>query len=214
VTHLAELNRKHHPSISEAERNRCADEFMSNPSKMEAALAQDEKNQYAAICDQYRVYCLAEKPDSPLMWAHYGCSHTGICLEFDARRAPFTEAFPPLTGGLLKVEYRTTYPAYDIVGSGYPALFTKSEDWAYEAEWRLIAEELGFARSFWTLKTKNDFLKLSPGVLKSITMGCLTDESSRQRIERLVSTHAPGVLVRQATLAPDRYELTISPPFR
>jgi CubicO group peptidase (beta-lactamase class C family) len=36
----------------------------------------------------------------------------------------------------------------------------------------------------------------------------------RQRIESLVSTHAPGVLVRQATLAPHRYELTIIPPFR
>jgi len=114
---------------------------------------------------------------------------------------------------LVKLEYRTTYPAYDIVRSGYQALFTKSGDWSYEAEWRLIAEERGFAQSPWTLKTDNDFLGLPSGVLKSVTIGCLADASSRQRIERLVSINAPGVLVRQASLAPDRYELTITPPF-
>jgi len=200
--------------MSEAERTLRAHEFMSNPTKLAAALAENEKDHYAAISDQYRVYCLTERPDSPLMWAHYASSHTGICLEFDTRKAPFTEAFPPFTGGLLKVKYRSTYPAYDIVSGGYPALFTKSEDWSYEAEWRLIAEERRFARSFWTLKTNNDFLTLAPGVLTSVTIGCLADEPSRQRIEDIVISNAPGVLVRQATLAPDRYELRINPPFR
>src|SRR6516164_10419885 len=108
----------------------------------------------------------------------------------------------------------TVEDPYDIVSGGYPALFTKSEDWSYEAEWRLIAEERRFARSFWTLKTNNDFLTLAPGVLTSVTIGCLADEPSRQRIEDIVFSNAPGVLVRQATLAPDRYELRINPPFR
>jgi hypothetical protein len=135
-------------------------------------------------------------------------------LNLISRRAPFTEAFPPFTGGLHKVEYRATYPDYDFVGGGYPALFTKSDVWSYEAEWRLIVEERGFARSAWTVKTDNDFLTLHSGVLKSVTIGCLADESSRQRIEHFVSTNAPGVVVRQATLMPDRYELRINPPFR
>jgi hypothetical protein len=64
------------------------------------------------------------------------------------------------------------------------------------------------------LKTFNDFLTLPSGVLKSVTIGCLADEWSRQRIEHLVSTNAPGVVVRHATLMPDRYELKINPPFR
>jgi hypothetical protein len=179
-----------------------------------APLRQNEKELYAAICNQYRVYCLTEEPASPRMWAHYAASHTGICLEFDSRSAPFTEVLAPLTGGLCKVEYRTTYPAYDMVGGGFHALFTKSEDWSYEAEWRLIAEERGFARSPSTLKTDNEFLMLPSGVLKSVTIGCLTDVSSRQRIEHLVSTNAPGVLVRHAALMPDRYELRINPPIR
>src|ERR1700746_3958147 len=70
IAHLAELHRKHHPSISEAERKRRAD-FLSHPSELEAAVAANEKDHYAAICNQYRVYCLTEKPESALMWAHY-----------------------------------------------------------------------------------------------------------------------------------------------
>ena len=155
---------------------------------------------------QYRVYCLTEKPDSPLMWAHYADCHTGICVEFDARSEPFIT-------NASKVEYRTTYPARDI-GTIDPAPFiTKSQDWSYEAEWRLIAEERAFARSPLTIKTDNDFLTLPAGVVKSVTIGCLADESSRREIERLVRANATSVVVRQATLAPDRYELIFSPSF-
>ena len=49
--------------------------------------------------------------------------------------------------------YLSAYPAYDIVDGGCDALFTKSVDWSYEAEWRLIAEERAFAQSSLTEKT-------------------------------------------------------------
>jgi hypothetical protein len=85
--------------------------------------------------------------------------------------------------------------------------------WAYEAEWRLIAEERAAATSPLSLKTNNDFLTLPSGVLKSVTIGALAHETSRRLIHDLIKSHAIGVLVRQATVAPDRYELTINPPF-
>jgi hypothetical protein len=203
--YLTEIHRKHDPGVSEAQRQRRVAEFMVNPSKLQAAFVQMEKDMYAALCRQYRIYCLTENPASPLMWGHYAASHTGVCLEFDARRDPFP--------AVEKVEYRTTYPARDLPTIGYEPLITKSMHWAYEAEWRLIAEERAAARSPLSLKTNNDFLTLSSGVLKSVTIGALADEASRRLIQDLVASHATGVLVRQAIVAPDRYELTISPPF-
>jgi hypothetical protein len=89
----------------------------------------------------------------------------------------------------------------------------KSQDWSYKAEWRLLAGERGDAQSTLTIKTDNDFLTLPSGVLKSVTIGSLADEPSRRRIKQLVETHGTDVLVRQATLASDRYEIRISPPF-
>jgi hypothetical protein len=86
-------------------------------------------------------------------------------------------------------------------------------DWSYEAEWRLIAEERAAARSPLTTKTNNDFLTLPRGALKSVIIGALADETSRRHIEDLVRANATDVLVRQATIAPDRYGLNINPPF-
>ena len=205
---MTEMHRKHYPSVSEAARALRAYDLKSNPSKLNAEIAKNEKSMYQAICKQYRVYCLSEKPDSPLMWAHYAASHTGVCLEFDATRAPFTRET-----GASQVAYRTTYPAYDMVAVGYEPLVTKADAWSCEAEWRLIAEERKFAREPLTMKTDNDFLTLPPGVLNSVIVGSLADEPSRRRIEQLVRTHAPDVVVRQTTVALDRYELIITPPF-
>jgi len=133
---------------------------------------------YETLCNRYRIYCLADKPDVLLMWARYSASHTGICLEFDATRAPFAAT--------KKVKYVSAYPAYDVLADdNYVSFFTKSADWSHEAEWRIIAEERAIAASPRTIKTNNDFLTIPSGVLKSVTVGCLTDQPA----------------------APDKYEL-------
>ena len=206
---MAENNRERSPWFSEPQRLRAVDNFMTNPAKLEEALIRIEEEMYRGICKKYRVYCLSEIPDSPLMWAHYTDLHKGVCLEYDALTSPFTT-------GAIEVIYGRTYPAHDIITMDYEPLVTKSADWSYEVEWRLVAEERGLAHGplpFDLLRTDNDFLTLPRGVLKSVTIGCLADAPSRLLIERLVKTHAPDVLVRQATLAPDCYELRISPTF-
>src|SRR5215469_2660517 len=119
-----------------------------------------ETGMYSGICRRYRVYCLTERPESALMWSHYAEGHTGICLEFDAENLPF--------GAATQVVYRSQYPVYDVVTVGYEPLVDKSEDWAYEREWRLIAEERSYALSPDSAKTDNDFLAVPPGALKSV----------------------------------------------
>jgi hypothetical protein len=203
IEHWKKLHREHHPEISEARRALMAFEFKSDPSKMTGGLANTENILYNTLCNQYRIYCLSERPDVSLMWGHYAGSHTGICLEFDARCAPFAE--------VKQVKYVSAYPAFDVVTGAYEALVTKSEDWCYEAEWRLLAEERVFARSPRTIKTDNNFLTIPSRALKSVTIGCLAEKSTRQQIENLIKTKAESVLLRQATLARDKYELVIIP---
>ena len=88
-------------------------------------------------------------------------------------------------------------------------LITKSDVWAYESEWRIIAEERAGAQSPNTIKTDNGFLILPPGVLKSIIIGCQAPPKSRELIASLVRTHAPDVLVHQVRLTSDSYDLVI-----
>ena len=149
---LREVDKKHGPTKTEIQREQMLEAHRADPSKMGNLVKALEHKMYEAISKQYRVYCLSEIANNQLMWAHYAKSHTGICLEFDATVAPFTTKT-----GITKVQYHKYYPSFDVATGGHKALFIKSDAWAYECEWRLIAEEKAFAREPETLKTENDF---------------------------------------------------------
>jgi hypothetical protein len=197
-------NRQHRKisPFARHERRQRAHELKSKPAELQAKFLEMERKMYVGLCELHRVYCLSEVCDSALMWSHYAVSHTGICLDFDALAAPFTHA--------AKAIYQRNYPAFDITGTGYEPLITKSDVWAYEAEWRIVAEERQAAQALSTIKTDDGFLTLPPGVLKSIIIGCQATEKSRELVANLVRIHAPDVLVRQAILATDSYDLVIS----
>lgn len=86
------------------------------------------KSHYSGIMG---LLCFSEKWNNPVMWAHYGDNHKGICMEFDI---PNTY--------LLKVEYKKE-PAIvngnDIDWSSkfVEATKTKFEHWSYEEECRI-----------------------------------------------------------------------------
>lgn len=95
------------------------------------------------------ILSLCERHDNLLMWAHYAASHAGICVELQ-------RAGPPLNRA-LKVAYSRDYPHVDffeiadaLEGSGPAAesaqrkwvnaiFLTKSIDWSYEQEWRILS---------------------------------------------------------------------------
>ena len=63
-----------------------------------------------SLTSEYRekagVLCLTRLPLNPLMWAHYGDEHRGVCLELDTTVAP---ARNPL-GAAHRVDYEWDYP--------------------------------------------------------------------------------------------------------
>jgi hypothetical protein len=90
------------------------------------------------------VLCLSTRYDSPLMWSHYADQHRGICVEFDVAKLP--------PGDLRKVVYGTSR---EIAASSIrnwlredsaaareqierACLLTKSTEWDYEEEYRLL----------------------------------------------------------------------------
>lgn len=82
------------------------------------------------------VFCMTEKNDNILMWAHYANQHTGFCLEFGTNTPLFSRVRPVIYSKYLPkqdlVEFMTVnvrqLPLY---------LVTKAKDWEYEKEWRL-----------------------------------------------------------------------------
>ena len=156
------------------------------------------------IVKRWRIYCLTPYCDRSVMWSHYSNKHQGICLELDAGQA--------VIGGAFRVEYRDALPALDILESSDEAAFqifvTKSPDWSYENEYRIVARdgEADDARHPLLPITTNDFLPLPPSALTGIIAGCRADVDT---IKALVEKRAPGLPVKRAVQAPDRYSLSI-----
>jgi hypothetical protein len=77
------------------------------------------------------------------MWSHYGGQHHGFCLEFKTDHEPFSK--------LKKVKYTKAIPDISVsrimVHEDYEHILdlfcTKSSDWAYEKEWRVIHQKVG-----------------------------------------------------------------------
>jgi len=114
-----------------------------------------------ALRDRVGLLCLSEDPLNLLMWGHYGDSHRGGVVEFDARHPFFQQRTHGngLPNFLRKVRYRKTrplvplefferYPREKIHLEGWatllrplhPIFYTKSSHWSYEKEWRLIRQ--------------------------------------------------------------------------
>jgi hypothetical protein len=87
------------------------------------------------VTEAVGVLCLSVVPDNILLWAHYADAHQGVCLIFDATSNFFEPA--------QEVQYPSLRPRINPLRDSddsmlTSALLTKSSDWAYEEEWRLI----------------------------------------------------------------------------
>jgi hypothetical protein len=92
------------------------------------------------LTSEIGLYCISEKNDDILMWSHYADSHRGICIEFSRKSQ--------LTANALKVIYSTErVPINPFIDNSDEmadrSLLTKSYQWSYEMEWRLIRHDKG-----------------------------------------------------------------------
>lgn len=87
------------------------------------------------------VLSLSRRCDSSLMWSHYGQSHTGFCVGFDCSheffKAKSHRGILPLRDVAYSKE-RTQVPSEDGFDRDFSVLFTKSMDWKYEEEQRVL----------------------------------------------------------------------------
>lgn len=137
-----------------------------------------------------RCFCLTESKNNGLMWGHYGESYAGCVFGFrhiEKLSTPFHAA--------EKVEY---YPEAPVIGSALDFLlygptkelnkatrlsiyYSKSLDWSYEKEWRVIVKRPHDQKKY------SDF-KFYPEELESITIGPRMDASRKANILNLINS--------------------------
>lgn len=161
--------------------------------------------------DRFGVLSLTERPDNLLMWAHYAGEHSGFLIEFDPGHVFFDQrsAEEQLDCCLQPITYSDTRPA--VGWKGYVlALLTKSPQWAYEQEWRMV---LPLERSARQLAGGSVHLFEFPvEAIRGLVLGCRMPDARRQEIVDLVTGDAryAHVLVQHARQHPERYALRLT----
>ena len=120
------------------------------------------------------VSCFSESYDSLLMWAHYAHNHRGICVEYNLHLFNEKLFYTP-----VPVIYSNERPCLTSLDLKHPekesldlfitGLTTKSVEWSYEKEWRIIRDEDACGSS-WDKEKKGALL---PSIQPSaIILGC------------------------------------------
>lgn len=152
------------------------------------------------------VVCFNNNPLNLLMWSHYTNSHKGFSIEF---KFPKSKIFMP-----LPITYTDTYPIiksdWDEAGFIDPpksqaeiiqkGLLTKSSDWVYENEFRLISHYPGN-------------ISFDPNLFSSVIMGVgMSDDDKkilRNTLDEMNLKHGLEVKAYQAELATKTYKLRV-----
>jgi hypothetical protein len=144
------------------------------------------------------ISCFSECNDNILMWSHYSSHHRGFCLEFHSDTDLFTKA--------KKVLYSSDIPTIDLcelmLDDDFEKVLelfcTKSSDWQYEREWRVLRQAVG----------KYCYPQQ---LLKAIYFGAKAPESMIKEICRVVTEKQMQVDLHQGRLSKSRFRIEFDP---
>lgn len=136
------------------------------------------------------ISCFSECEDSLLMWAHYANNHQGFCMEYDlvdiSKELKFT-AVPVIYSdsrvcwNSLKLENIEKEAKSLFICS----LTSKSLDWSYEKEWRIIREQEACGDG-WNADQKGALLKMIRP--SSIILGCAVPSDFMNQVQQYCKT--------------------------
>ncbi|MFH4966540.1 DUF2971 domain-containing protein [Gaetbulibacter sp. M235] len=106
-----------------------------------------EKIAFPQLSSKIGVTCFSQVSKDFLMWSHYAKSHSGICLGFDISKLYSSlEKVSESDRGLFKISYKKKFQTKDFFLDGSDSIFhllkTKSKNWKYEREVRIIYTNL------------------------------------------------------------------------
>ena len=100
-----------------------------------------------------KIFCFSQTRESFPMWAHYANNHQGVCLEYYAKDIMLTELCDVPNYALLPVVYTDKFATDNIEND--MANFSKSNQWSYEEEVRIVCQMEGNVLKFPYLKSVN-----------------------------------------------------------
>jgi hypothetical protein len=171
---------------------------------------------------RFGILCLTEKPDNLLMWAHYADCHRGFAVELDGTHPFFDQRKSPndLIRHLKKVSYAPERPQVtlfdpdavpeEFVLSLVSSFFlTKSTEWEYEQEWRMILPVPEVPDPY----TAMHLFPFPPTLVTGLVFGCRMPPGRKQGILELLDSGElyKHVAIYEASIDEMRFAVNVSP---
>jgi hypothetical protein len=147
------------------------------------------------------AFCLSEIGQSILMFSHYARDHEGFCATFSTADQFFDfYAIKKKNRGFRQIHYVDSYtPVHylsidrsQIIGF---LMFTKSQEWSYEREWRVM-ETKGMGSQPYPRE-----------MLLEINLGCRMEPGFREQLIQVTRKHAPNCKIFQTKKAFGQFAL-------
>lgn len=160
----------------------------------------------AQLMAQSFVLCLARKWESHLMWSHYGASHSGFVVCYKPSVTDALEELPNRYAG-GDVNYSDQVPQLRWFSGSQSEMLasilgTKSTEWAYEEEYRVITHGPAGASAI--------FEKVDPDQIAGVILGA---RASSELVAKAMAVQKirNGFIVERVTAKPGGFALTAYP---
>lgn len=137
--------------------------------------AKGMRDMFAQMRSQMGITCLSESDESLLMWAHYANNHCGMCVEYELMEINRQLKFTPIP--IIYSEERACLDSLnpetverDTTKVFLESLTSKSLEWSYEKEWRIIRDDSACGDR-WDAEKKGALLDMIRPI--SVTLGCM-----------------------------------------
>ncbi|MGH7935521.1 MAG: DUF2971 domain-containing protein [Chthoniobacterales bacterium] len=161
------------------------------------------------LLNKIGVCCFTEEMQNPLFWAHYAHKYTGVCIELLAT-ADSTHPFYNCT----KVHYSEHRPVIFASQTGAFGTVYKDSDWDYIAQFGLCTKSIDWSVEkewrFWLPNQANKYQSLPPRTLRSIFLGPLADDKTKDFVIRTAKSTAGDLKVFNTALSKTDFRVIIS----
>jgi len=142
------------------------------------------RSTWETLRTQTGISCFSESEKSHLMWAHYANNHRGMCVEYDLLKVNKQLRFTPVPViySVDRVCFRSINMDSidrDSLSVFIESVSSKSPEWSYEKEWRIIRDHAACGDKWNDMKKGALLDMISP---TSITLGCQAEDSFERAV--------------------------------
>jgi hypothetical protein len=166
---------------------------------------------------EHRILCMTSDCRNILMWSHYGNNHTGLCLGFktylglgsqllkfnqgDLNIDLSMEGYLPIKAIEYSIQMPKPFDFYNDDNIRFiEFLRTKSEDWKYESEYRILMRKYAI---------KNKLVHYGKNELCEVIFGCKTKTSDMAYIKRMLKNNDSSIKYFKCKMNDFEYSLAV-----